>query len=274
MTIKENTPLVSVVMATYNEPEDIIKKSILSILEQTFADFELIIIDDSTNNETIKMIDSFTFDKRLKIVRRSERIGFVKSLNIGLQQAKGKYIARMDGDDISISNRLELQLKYLEEHPLVSVLGGSMYIIDDTDQVLSDKKYPTSEFLLNFYESYRNPLAHPTVMMRKECVENGFFYDESFDKAEDLELWLRLKKSGYVLANLPVFLLKYRINGDLSLKRKHDNWEYNYKARKKNFNYKTPIFSMIGLAVSYLYTKLPKSIIRAAYYKENNNKID
>jgi len=272
MTIKKNTPLVSVVMATYNEPQDIIKGSIKSIIDQTYTNFELIIIDDSTIEKTKVAIDSFCIDERVKVIRRKDRIGFVKSLNLGLEQAKGCYIARMDGDDISVLNRLELQVKYLEENPLVSVVGGSMFIIDEKDKIIAHKKYPTSGFLLKCWSIYRNPMAHPTIMMRKKCVDDGFIYDETFSKAEDLEYWLRLRKNGFVLANMPVDLIKYRINGDLSLKRKGDNWSYNLKARKINFNLKHPVSSLIGIYVSYIYTKLPKWIIRATYLKENSNR--
>lgn len=272
MTIKKNTPLVSVVMATFNEPQDIIKKSIESIINQTYTNFELIIIDDSDIEETQVAIDSFCIDPRVKVIRRNDRIGFVKSLNIGLNQAQGLYIARMDGDDISIVNRLELQVQYLEKNPLVSIVGGSMSIIDENDQILAHKKYPTSGFLLKCWSIYRNPMAHPTIMMRRKCVDEGFVYDDTFNKAEDLEYWLRLRKNGFKLANMPVDLLKYRINGDLSLKRESENWSYNLKARRKNFSLRLPLSSLIGISVSYIYTKLPKSIIRATYLKENSKR--
>lgn len=264
-------PVVSVVMATFNESAEIIKKSIESILNQTFTNFELLIIDDSTKEETKMVIDSFSEDVRVRVIRGKKRIGFAKGLNLGFSQAKGQYIARIDGDDISIKNRLELQVNYLKKHPNISVVGGSMYIINETDQIISKRKYPTSKLMLKCFSTFRNPLAHPTVMIRKVCVDKGFYYDESFCKAEDLELWLRLQKNGYHIANMPIFLINYRICGDLSLKRTSDNWVYNLKARTKNFSRKDPLFSIIGIIISFVYTKLPKTIIRATYNKENNN---
>ena len=153
MTIKKNTPLVSVVMATFNEPQDIIKKSIESIINQTYSNFELIIIDDSNSLETRNVIDSFSSDSRVKIIREDERIGFVKSLNIGLRLSQGLFIARMDGDDISVLNRLELQIAYLNEHPTISVVGGSFNIIDSNDKIISKRKYPVSAFFFILYSS-------------------------------------------------------------------------------------------------------------------------
>jgi len=272
MTIKKNTPLVSVVMATFNEPQDIIKKSIESIINQTYSNFELIIIDDSNSLETRNVIDSFSSDSRVKIIREDERIGFVKSLNIGLRLSQGLFIARMDGDDISVLNRLELQIAYLNEHPTISVVGGSFNIIDSNDKIISKRKYPVSAFFFILLALYRDPLAHPTVMMRRECVDNGFYYDESFSKAEDLELWLRLMKNGYKLANMKQYLLNYRIGGDLSKKRKNDHWSYNYRAKVKNFSFRRPIFSILSLAISYTYTIMPNWIIRAVYHNENNTR--
>ena len=102
--------LVSVVMATYNEEPEIINKSIKSIQDQTYRNFELLIFDDSTNPETRNAIDAFTEDERIKVFRSPERVGFVKSLNLGLKTAKGKYIARMDGDDIALPIRFEKEV--------------------------------------------------------------------------------------------------------------------------------------------------------------------
>ena len=263
-------PVVSVVMATFNESADIIKKSIESILNQTFTDFELLIIDDSTREETKMVIDSLSEDSRVRVIRGKKRIGFAKGLNLGFSQAKGQFIARMDGDDISMKNRLELQVNYLKKHPHISVVGGSMYIIDETDEVISYRKYPTSGFMFRILSTYRTPLAHPTVMLRQECVEKGFYYDESFFRAEDLELWLRLQKNGFNLANMKNYLLKYRVCGDLSNKRTNDHWLYNYKARVKNFSIRNPIFSLVSIFVSFTYTIMPDFIIKAVYRKENN----
>lgn len=265
-------PEVSVIMATYNEPGEIIRQSVQSILSQTFTNLELIILDDSTSEETRMALDFISSDPRVHIIRSKSRMGFVHSLNIGLQKAKGEFIARMDGDDISLPNRLDIQVNFLKKHPSISVVGGSMYIINEDGNILSKRKYPTSNFLLKLLSIYRNPLAHPTVLMRKECVDKGFLYDVNFGKAEDLELWLRLQRNGFKIANVPDFVLNYRICGDLSEKRTIENWKFNLKARTRNYSLRAPFSGLIGIFVSYLYTKLPKFVIRATYNKENSQK--
>jgi glycosyltransferase EpsE len=270
MTETLRKPVVSVVMATFNESADILRKSIESILNQTFSDFELLIIDDSTKEETKMVIDYFSKDVRVRVIRCKKRIGFAKGLNLGFSQAKGQFIARMDGDDISLKNRLELQVNYLKKHPKISVVGGYIYIIDGNDQIISYRKYPTSGFMFKFHSIYRNPLAHPTVMLRHECVEKGFYYDESFFRAEDIELWLRMQKNGFNLANMKNYLLKYRVFGDLSIKRNNVNWSYNYKARVKNFSLRAPISSLVSIIISFAYTIIPNFIVKAVYRKENN----
>ena len=266
------SPEVSVIIATYNEPENVIRQSVQSILSQTFTNLEVLILDDSTSEETRKTLDTFTFDPRVKIIRSETRMGFVHSLNIGLKQAKGQFIARMDGDDVSLPDRIAKQVAYLGEHPSISVLGGSMNIINEKDQIISYRKYPTGSFAFNWLSVYRTPLAHPTVMMRRNIVDAGFFYDESYKKSEDLEFWLRLRKNGFNLANMPDFLLNYRVCGDLSKKRVNNHWDYNLKARKKNFTWKLPIINSLSILVSFMYSIMPTSIMRTIYSIENNRR--
>ncbi len=263
-------PEVSVIIATYNEPREIIQQSVQSILDQTFTNLEVLILDDSTSAETRSILDSFSSDPRVQLIRGETRMGFVHSLNIGLRQAKGRFIARMDGDDISLPDRIAKQVEYLDSHPAISVVGGSMYIINENQQVISYRKYPTGNCAFNWLSVYRTPLAHPTVMFRKSIVDQGFFYDESFKKSEDLEYWLRLRKNGFKLSNMPDFLLSYRVCGDLSKKRVNNHWNYNLKARKKNFSWKLPLINSLSLLVSFIYSILPDFVMRTIYSIENN----
>jgi glycosyltransferase involved in cell wall biosynthesis len=263
-------PLISVVMAVFNESPEYIILSINSILNQTLSDFELLLIDDSTSADTISAIDTLTkLDSRIQLLRGQEHFGFVKALNIGLRQAQGKYIARMDGDDISLPKRFELQVAFLENNPDVAVVGGSMNIINETGKVTSHRSYATSFPKVILFTLMRNPLAHPTVMFRKEIVEKGFYYDETFLKAEDLELWLRLINHGYKISNVPDTLLSYRVDGDLAHKRIGENFTYNYKARKKNFSWRIPLWNIVSIVIAKIYTILPGRIINVVYKKEN-----
>jgi glycosyltransferase EpsE len=268
----EDTPIVSVIMATFNEPKRIISLAITSILDQTLTNFELLIIDDSTNPETVNTINEFSADKRVIIIRDKKRIGFVKALNIGLRMAKGMYIARMDGDDIAEKKRLELEVSFLKKNPRFSVVGGSMNIINEKGTITSQRTYPTSSFKLNMWSIYRNPLAHPTVMFRRIIVDDGLFYDERFVKCEDLEFWLRLKKKGYRLYNIPDILLNFRVNDDLIRKRTGEHLIYNYKARYQNFSWSSPISCFFSLCISRAYIILPKYLVKRAYAIENKKK--
>ncbi|GHV93178.1 hypothetical protein AGMMS50268_36810 [Spirochaetia bacterium] len=269
--MNKNT-LISVVLATFNEPPEYIAKSIQSILDQTIDDFELLLIDDSTKPDTVETINTLTQgDSRIKLIRSSERMGFVQALNIGLKQAQGKYIARMDGDDISLPNRFELQLAYLESHPDVHVIGGSINIINEKGEIISCRRFPTTSIKVKLFSIFRSPVSHPTVMMRKSIIEKGIYYDENFKKAEDLELWLRLIKYGYNITNIPDIIVSSRVIGDHSNKRTKDHFLYNYKARKKNIFFLHPIFWLISILISKIYTMLPKIIIDKIYKMENKN---
>ena len=247
-------PLVSVVMATFNEPVEYIKASITSILGQTYSNLELIIADDSTNKETIAAIDHFRMkDNRVIIIRDEKRMGFVCALNKGLRLAKGEYIARMDGDDISDANRFYIQTDYLCSHKEIDILGGSMDIVDHNGKLVSHRSYPLKGFRLILWTILRNPLGHPTVMFRRKLVDSGFYYDESFLKAEDLEFWLRLRKAGFKIANIPQKLLNFRIVGDQAIKRTGDNLRFNYKARVKHLSVKYFVFDLLSIAIVKLY---------------------
>jgi glycosyltransferase involved in cell wall biosynthesis len=266
------TPLISVVMATFNEPPEYITLSVESILNQTLDDFELLLIDDSTNPDTIKTINALAMsDTRIKLIRHSQRIGFVPALNIGLKQAQGKYIARMDGDDISMPNRFELQVSYMENNPDIAVIGGAMHIINEKGEITSRRNYATTPRKAKLFGLMRSPLAHPTVMMRKNIIEKGFYYDETFKKAEDLDLWLRLMKNGYKISNIPNTLLLYRVTENLANKRTKQHFRYTYKARKKNFSWRTPLWSCMSILISKIYVLIPAILVKTMYRRETKN---
>ncbi|MDP4239921.1 MAG: glycosyltransferase [Bacteroidota bacterium] len=265
----KDAPIVSVVMATFNEPKEVISLAINSILSQTFTDLELLIIDDSTDIETIKTINELALDKRIIVYRESERIGFVRALNLGLRKAKGKYIARMDGDDISIINRLNIQVSFLEQNPEYAVVGGAINIMNNRGVITSQRFYPTSSFKLNMWSIFRSPFAHPTVMMRREIVDKGFLYNENFVKSEDLEFWMRLMKNNYKFYNLKNILLNFRIGEDFGNKRSGSQLKSNYRARYLNFSWDSPFRSILSLLVARIYTITPQTFIKNFYKFEN-----
>lgn len=268
---ESSKPLVSVVMATFNEKPDMVGKAIESILSQTYRNLELFVLDDSTAEETRNKIDSYSVDSRVHVIREAERMRFVPALNKGLRLATGKYIARMDGDDISLPERFEKQVAFLEQNTDIAVLGGQMNIMNENDVITSERKYPVGNKSILKYEIFRCPLAHPTVMFRRELIEKGFLYDESLKRAEDLNLWLSIQKAGCRIENLTDKLLNYRVCEGLAQKRGREQWKNNFRIRVRNFNSKKLFFSLASVFVSFCYLLVPNFLFATYYKKENKN---
>lgn len=271
MEKKDNTqPLVSVIMATFNEPEAIIAEAINSVLQQDYEKLELLIADDSTSEPTRRVIDQAERrDRRVRILRSDHRMGFVPALNAALHEAKGDFIARMDGDDISLPNRISAQVAYAQGHPDIDVFGGSMYIINKDGNIISERSYPQTKGSIHRMFMYRSPFSHPTVMFRRHIIDHGFYYDPQYRRAEDIDFYIRLYKAGYHFGNLKEKILKYRVMGDLQAKRSKDQWIYNHKARSK-FILSKPLFSTVSFLVSMAYKYVPSSAVSRYYRKENS----
>ena len=268
----DNSPLVSIIMATFNEPATFIESSIDSILCQDYKHFEFLIADDSTNTETIQVIDAAAAkDDRVKVIRKPSKMGFVHALNCALSEAKGELIARMDGDDIALPDRIGKQVRFALANPSIDLFGGNIYIINQQVDVVSQRLYPNSSFSIKMMFTYRNPFAHPIIMCRRKIIDNGFYYDPDFKKAEDLELYLRHYKNGYKFKNMPDFLLKYRVVGDQQKKRTTENWHFNHKARAKNFILRKPLFSTLSWTISLFYLCAPQWLVSYLYRRENKH---
>ena len=265
--------MVSVIMATFNEPKTFIDGSISSILNQTYRNLELLIADDSTKEETSHAIDEWALrDSRVVVIRKAQRMGFVNALNHALDEAKGDFIARMDGDDFSLPNRFVIQLKYAQDHPDIDVFGGDIIIVDENDVEKSERLYPTTQTAIWKRFLWRSPFAHPTIMFRRAIVDRGFRYNPEYKRAEDVDFLFRLYKNGFKFGNTGEKLLRYRVVGDLQNKRSRDQWVYNHRARTMNFIWKRPIFSSISWAISLAYLYVPSFIVSSYYKKENNKK--
>jgi glycosyltransferase involved in cell wall biosynthesis len=201
-----STPLVSVLMPTYNGGDYVIS-AVNSILNQTFADFELIIIDDSSSDGTIEVLKEIV-DPRIQLIFKPINSGLIDTLNLGLKVAKGKYILRMDQDDISIQNRIEVQLDFMEANPDIAVCGAGYQVIDSNNFFRPSCQY--GELLLELIDFC--PFAHPTIIMRADFLKNhSISYNSSYVNAEDYKIWTDISHVGR-MANLPNIVLKYRIH--------------------------------------------------------------
>ena len=271
MEKKDKHPLVSVIMATYNIPGTYLSQAIDSILNQTYQKLELLIADDSTDNDVIDVINNYAQkDKRVIVIRKNHRMGVAGARNEALLMAKGELIMLMDADDISLEDRIQKQVDFAQEHEDIDLFGGHIYIIDANNKITSIRKYKTDKAKFIRMFAYRNPIAHPTIMFRRIIIDNNILYDTDFKQAEDIEFYLRLFNKGYHLGIMDEFLLKYRIIGDMQMKRKDANWKYNHKARSKNFNWNKPIFSITSWFTSLAYMYIPDGLFSLLYKRENN----
>lgn len=270
ITMKE--PLVSVIIPSFNESAPVIRRAIDSVIEQTYKNWELLIVDDSTSKETKEAINEYENVENISVYRFPNRLGVSAARNYGMEQAMGEYIAFLDGDDVATPDRLELQVRYFMENPETSVLGGGMYIIDEDENITSVRKYPTRGFRLKLWSAFRNPLAQPTVMIHRRVVDGHFRYDVALRRSEDLDLWLQIRDASLVIRNLPNCILKYRVCENLGYRRKKDNWKANLQVRMRHFSWKSPILSLISVSVAFIFTLVPSVIVRFAYNLENGRR--
>jgi glycosyltransferase involved in cell wall biosynthesis len=200
-------PAISVVLPVYNA-ERFVKEAIDSVLKQTFSDFELIVIDDGSSDSSVNIVKSFS-DDRIVLVSNEVNKGLIYSLNLGLQMARGKYIVRMDADDVCFADRFQKQFDFMEVNPGVAVCGGQM---EDYDGVKKINNVEINSPKLKASLLFTCVLSHPTVIMRSESIKSGnFLYDSRFPHSEDYELWSRIARK-FKIANISDVILKYRFH--------------------------------------------------------------
>lgn len=214
INIMQTPPLLSVIMPVYNA-EKYLVAAIESILKQNYTKFEFLIVDDGSTDNSPMIIKKYALqDPRIKSFFNERNLRLPATLNYMINKASGKYIARMDADDIAEPCRLLTQINYLEQHPEIAVVGSWYRVYDDRMKQLqyTDRK-PTSPQLINIYlHLWGSPLGHPTVMLRKSVFEVVAGYNQSMhESAEDYDLWLRLSNHGFKFANIPEVLLNYRL---------------------------------------------------------------
>lgn len=205
-------PSISVVMPVYNA-ETFVREAVESILTQTFTDFELIAVNDGSTDGSLMILKEIASrDQRIVLLDRPHQ-GIVAALNAGIECARGEFIARMDADDVAMPERFALQYRRMIAEPKLGVLGSFARIIDKTGKVMRILVYPVTPKETARYLEYASPVAHPTVMIRKEALTKVKGYRAVVSYAEDYDLWLRISEIGYSIANLPMPLLNYRMHG-------------------------------------------------------------
>lgn len=214
-------PTVTVAIPFHKSADPLqLEKAIRSILSQTREpDVVLLIQDGEVTQELEAVVDQF-HDKTIEIITFQENHGLAHVLNHSINISDTKYYARMDADDISLSDRLEKQIKYLEEKPDVDVLGGAIELIDDDGIYIGIRNYPTKNDDIRNYIHLGSPFAHPTVVFRKSVFKiKDINYNTNLKVNQDIDLWFRMLHEGVVFANLEDVVLKYRISSEFYKRR-------------------------------------------------------
>ncbi|WGS66043.1 glycosyltransferase [Marinitoga aeolica] len=221
-------PLVSVVMSVYNG-EKYLSDSIKSILDQTYENFEFLIIDDNSNDKSREILKKFSnIDDRIKVFFNNENKGLTYNLNFLINKSKGSLIARMDADDVSKNNRFEKQISFLMENTEVDILGTWAIDIDEFNNEIRKRTVPITDIDIKKIMLKVNPLIHSTIMFKKESLEKINFYDIKYRTSQDYDMYFRAASIGLKFHNLNDYLLYYRYERNYSKKR-------NFKYRLNDF---------------------------------------
>ena len=252
-----NHPAVSVLMPVYNTGV-YLREAIASVLCQTFTDFEFLVFNDGSTDDSVAVIRSFG-DARIKLFDQHLNTGYVAHLNRGIELATGKYIARMDSDDVCHPQRLEKQVSFMEAHPGVGICGTWFDIIGEPDQVIL---HPVKDRDTRIRFLHETALGHPTVMMRSEVLQHySLRYKGELVPAEDYHLWVEASQHCQ-LANLPEVLLHYRRHpGQISVRKSEDQAQKVSLARQRQLDW------LMGEKVSETDLSLFEAVISKQYLR-------
>lgn len=208
--LNNKKPLISVILPVYNA-EKYLVEALESLRYQTYPHFEVIAIDDGSTDNSYRILKQFEkIDARFRIYKNAKNLNIANTLNRGIKLAKGRFIARMDADDIALPNRFTQQITFLKDHPNVVVLGGQCKTMDVSGKLIGRKLFPVSDKQIRESLYTSNPIQHPTIMIDKALLPKDFgWYNPQLPPAEDYDLFFRIGQYGKY-HNLPKFLLIYR----------------------------------------------------------------
>ena len=213
-------PLVSVLMSVHDDVA-YVDAAVQSVLRQTLPDLELIVVDDASTDGTSERLSAYD-GERVRVVRNDERSGLAAALNRGLELAQGRYVARLDADDVALSDRLDKQVAHIRGDLRLAVVGCAVRDLDEHDAVGQLHRNPVGYAGVHWLALFSSPFFHPTVLVDRERLDAlGLRYDESFDESEDYDLWARLlrHRDG---ANLPDALVLKRVHAGQASQRRGD----------------------------------------------------
>lgn len=225
------SPLVSVIMSTKDTDEKMLRTAIISIINQTYHNFEFIIICDGGKND-LRIVKSFK-DTRIKVITHQNSIGLTKSLNEGLAIANGQFIARMDADDFSLQHRLDAQINYMTKHPEIDICATLTKNFGDNHSITIPQSFQPTGVKASLF--LNNIIVHPTVMIRKSFLDkHALIYNPSFRCGQDYELWSRCSKIGNI-SIIPQICLLYRIHSQqITASRRDEQNDSRLRIYRKN----------------------------------------
>ncbi len=260
--------MVSIIMPVYNGGFHLLE-AINSILNQSYSNFEFIIINDASTDDSGKILKKIA-DNRVKLYSFTKHLGVAKSLNKAISLAKGKFIARMDADDVAYPDRLMYQLNFMKVHPRTVLVGSWVELISDQGVFIRNKSYPILyEQIKRIIISY-NPFVHPTLLMKSDIFQTLGGYDETLNGAEDYDLVLRISKK-FEVQNIPKVLLKFRFNiSSVTYKNIKQIELQSFKARLKALSlYKYSLLQGLLLLKPFISLCVPEFIKKTILQKNN-----
>lgn len=214
--------LVSVIIPYYNNKK-YVERCLQSVLDQTYENIEIILIDDGSQEKISDILYKFK-DNRIKVHRNKKNEGVVFSLNKGIQLSQGKYIARLDADDFMHKDRIVQQVTFLEENQQYVMVGSNHILIDENENILQYVSYPQENEEIQVFKYFSNPISHPTTLFRSSILKK-FEYNKNFLHCEDYKLWFDISKE-YKIANIPQYTTYYRLHSEgISIKNRNEQVE-------------------------------------------------
>ncbi len=252
-------PLLTIIMATKNEDILYLQQCLDSISSQSFQDYNFNIIIDSDDDSNIDYLKGIcNQNDKIKLLNNSKNPGVASSRNFGIMNSSSKYIAIIDSDDYYDKDKLALQVGFLEGHQQISLVGSNIFLVNDENRIIGERLYPEFYNKIKKEFLFKMPIANSSlVVKRKDLLDVGLF-DENYNKAEDLELWLRFLSKGKKMHNIQKKLVYYRSPENENLKRGREHYRNYYSAIKKHGKNIWPLhFRIFSLSMFYLIQLIP-----------------
>jgi len=256
---------VSIVMSAYN-CEPFLERALESLINQSYQEFELILFDDASTDSTKTIVQNFALkDDRIIALFNDINKGLTANLNKAIALAKGEYIARMDADDIALRSRIGKQVRFLDDHPKIDLVGSAAFDINEYGEEIQLRKSPKLHDDIIALLPKANPITHSTVMFRKKSFASIGYYNEAYRTTQDYEMWFRAAGKGLKFHNLQEILLKYRIDNNYHKRKSLKYRLYDCKLRLQGFKhinlpYYRYYYALIPIILGLLPYKLYVSI--------------